>query len=82
MEGASPFQKLLGIILDNDGFNDLRARLRLHMKHEYTVAEYRRIFESAIPHRDVCYEEFDSPGCFFRRRGKLQLKTVIAMFHT
>jgi SAM-dependent methyltransferase len=80
MVGATFFQKLCGLILDNDGFNDIRARFHLHLKAEYTMEKYREIFESNITYKSVQYQQFQSPGYFFRKKKRLQLHTLIGAF--
>lgn len=78
--GASLITKILGPILDNDGVNNLPARLRHHLFDEFTDARLRAEMLAAFPGRAVTFKllsERDQPG-----KAKRGWDTLIADFAT
>ncbi len=76
--GASLFTKVFGPLLDNDGVNNLPARLRHHLFDEFTEERLRRDMAAAFPGRESEFKilsERTTPGK--ERRG---WDTMIASF--
>ena len=76
--GARLLTRVFGPIIDNDGFNNLPARLRHHLFDEFTEERLRRemgeVFTGWNAHFEVLTER-DEPG-----RGKRGWDTLIACF--
>jgi SAM-dependent methyltransferase len=76
--GASLFTKIFGPILDNDGVNNLPARLRHHLFDEFTEERLRRDMRAAFPGRESHFNvlsERTAPG-----KEKRGWDTMIASF--
>ncbi len=48
-QGSNPLQRVAGLLLDNDGFNDFRARLKFHLFDEFTRETLSALLSETIP---------------------------------
>lgn len=75
--GANALQRVAGLLLDNDGINDFRARLRFHLFEEFTRETLTSQIHSAIPNPLPEISFWANPGD--SRRG-IRFFTLIAHF--
>ena len=75
--GANPLQRVAGLLLDNDGINDFRARLRFHLFEEFTRETLTAQVLAAIPAPEPEITFWANPG---RSRRGIQFFTLIAHF--
>ena len=75
--GSNALQRLAGLLIDNDGINDFRARLRFHLFEEFTEESLRALVLGAVPGRVPEIEVVLNPGEV--RRG-VRFHTLTAFF--
>ncbi len=75
--GSNALQRVAGLLLDNDGFNDFRARLRFHLWGEFTEASLTALLNRAIPAPPPRIECTENPGKV--RRG-MRFHTLLAHY--
>lgn len=76
-EGSNALQRVAGLLLDNDGFNDFRARLRFHLWGEYNEESLTQLLHEAIPAPAPTIRCTRNPGKV--RRG-VRFSTLLAHY--
>jgi SAM-dependent methyltransferase len=75
--GSNALQRVAGLLLDNDGFNDFRARLRFHLWGEFTEESLTELLKQAIPTPAPRIQCTENPGKV--RRG-MRFHTLLAHY--
>lgn len=60
--GSNMLQRLAGLLLDNDGFNDFRARLRFHLFGEFDRESLTSLLDEVVPSPTPEIEFIQNPG--------------------
>lgn len=61
-EGSNRLQRVAGLLLDNDGFNDFRARLKFHLWGEFTRETLGALLSETIPDLEPWLDFRRNPG--------------------
>ncbi len=75
--GSNALQRLAGLLLDNDGFNDFRARLHFHLFGEFTRDSLSELLRRAISAPAPRIECRPNPG---KARRGVSFSTLIAHY--